>query len=558
MSVALELRAAARAAGRSTSFVPTGQTGMMIEGWGAAVDRLISDFAQGTVEWMVEEGEARGDWVIVEGQGSLDHPAYSLGHARPDPRRDAARDGPRPQGRPDRARLRPPARRVVPDRRPAARSSTLHERVAGLVAPSKVVAIALNTSAIASADDARAEIARVAAADRAAGRRPRPVRRPVRCGPGSSTRSTRCRGSRRSCSVTLDLRPEVLHLAPARPVPDRPLRSRRGPCRHDGRGRAPRRPLPGRHVGLGEGYPDRFYGETVETMAAVLSAPARRRSAHVDPTRATACVAAGRADARRRSPTTAAAKCALDIALHDLVGKRQRSPDRRPARPPRRDPADRLHARHRRARGRRRAGRPGGRASRPSRSSAAARPTSRRSRPSGRSSTGRSGSTPTPAGSRTTPSRLLPELERLGVELIEQPFPAHRLDQLRWLQERSSLPIVADESAVTIDDLEALVGVVAGVNVKLAKCGGVGPARADAGARARARLPDVPRLHGGDVGRRSRRRRPSRRWPTGSTSTATCCSPTTRSTGLELGDDCRWRLAGRARALRRPPPARIS
>jgi L-alanine-DL-glutamate epimerase-like enolase superfamily enzyme len=72
---------------------------------------------------------------------------------------------------------------------------------------------------------------------------------------------------------------------------------------------------------------------------------------------------------------------------------------------------------------------------------------------------------------------LLPDLVRLGVELIEQPFPARRLDQLRWLQERSSLPIVADESAVTIEDLDGLVGAVAGVNVKLAKCGGVGPAR---------------------------------------------------------------------------------
>ncbi len=72
--------------------------------------------------------------------------------------------------------------------------------------------------------------------------------------------------------------------------------------------------------------------------------------------------------------------------------------------------------------------------------------------------------------------RLLPELQRLGVELIEQPFPARALPRLRWLQERSPLPIVADESCETEADLEALVGVVVGVNVKLMKCGGVGPA----------------------------------------------------------------------------------
>jgi L-Ala-D/L-Glu epimerase len=70
---------------------------------------------------------------------------------------------------------------------------------------------------------------------------------------------------------------------------------------------------------------------------------------------------------------------------------------------------------------------------------------------------------------------LIPELVRLGVELIEQPFPAHQLAQLRWLQERCPLPIIADESSVDIHDLEGLVGVVAGVNVKIMKCGGVGP-----------------------------------------------------------------------------------
>ncbi len=72
--------------------------------------------------------------------------------------------------------------------------------------------------------------------------------------------------------------------------------------------------------------------------------------------------------------------------------------------------------------------------------------------------------------------RLLPELQRLGVELIEQPFAARALPRLRWLQERSPLPIVADESCETEADLESLVGVVAGVNVKLMKCGGPGPA----------------------------------------------------------------------------------
>ena len=71
---------------------------------------------------------------------------------------------------------------------------------------------------------------------------------------------------------------------------------------------------------------------------------------------------------------------------------------------------------------------------------------------------------------------LIPELDRLGVELIEQPFKARMLPELRWLKERSSLPIMADESAVFPEDLPMLQGVVDGVVVKLAKCGGIGPA----------------------------------------------------------------------------------
>ena len=71
---------------------------------------------------------------------------------------------------------------------------------------------------------------------------------------------------------------------------------------------------------------------------------------------------------------------------------------------------------------------------------------------------------------------LIPELDRLGVELVEQPFKARMVPELRWLRERSSLPIMADESAVFVEDLPMLEGAVDGVVVKLAKVGGIGPA----------------------------------------------------------------------------------
>lgn len=59
-----------------------------------------------------------------------------------------------------------------------------------------------------------------------------------------------------------------------------------------------------------------------------------------------------------------------------------------------------------------------------------------------------------------------------GVEYVEQPMPKHALRDLARLQAVSPLPIVADESAETIEDLPDLAGTVAGVNVKLMKCGG--------------------------------------------------------------------------------------
>src|SRR5581483_9213845 len=69
MTVALELDRAARARGLASEFVPTGQTGMAIAGWGIAVDAVVSDFIAGAAERLVVEGVERGGELLwVEGQ----------------------------------------------------------------------------------------------------------------------------------------------------------------------------------------------------------------------------------------------------------------------------------------------------------------------------------------------------------------------------------------------------------------------------------------------------------------------------------------------------------
>ncbi len=273
--------------------------------------------------------------------------------------------------------------------------------------------------------------------------------------------------------MTLDLRSEVLHLG----LRD-PFRIARSD--HDA-GHAVTTVVvelrddrfPG-HVGIGEGYPDRFYGDTVETMAAVSPLLLDAVGAF-DPT-PDGLVAAGERIAAAIAHH-GGAKCALDIALHDLAGKVSGRPiadllDLHDEIPPTDftlgldEPAVVAERAVRAARF-------------PALKIKCGGPSDLATLEAVRAVY--DGPIRVDANTGWQPDdalALLPELERLGVELIEQPFPARRLDQLRWLQERSSLPIVADESAVTIDDLDALVGVVAGVNVKLAKCGGVGPARA--------------------------------------------------------------------------------
>ncbi|WP_135823858.1 DUF1611 domain-containing protein [Halorussus ruber] len=77
MTATLELLEAARERGADAGFIPTGQTGIMIENWGNPIDRVVSDFTAGAVEEMILERGDDYDYLFVEGQGSIVHPAYS-------------------------------------------------------------------------------------------------------------------------------------------------------------------------------------------------------------------------------------------------------------------------------------------------------------------------------------------------------------------------------------------------------------------------------------------------------------------------------------------------
>ncbi len=159
-TVAVELDLEARRRGLASVFVPTGQTGIAIAGWGIAVDAVIADFLAGAAERLVVEGAERGGKLLfVEGQGSLIHPLYSgvtLGlvhgaapHLFVLCHRAGATEIEDSPGHPI-----PPLRELV----------ELHERIALPRRPAKVACLALNTAEIASDDEARGVIEAEAAA----------------------------------------------------------------------------------------------------------------------------------------------------------------------------------------------------------------------------------------------------------------------------------------------------------------------------------------------------------------------------------------------------------
>ena len=234
-------------------------------------------------------------------------------------------------------------------------------------------------------------------------------------------------------------------------------------------------------VGLGEGYPDTYYGESPATMAVVLPRLLEALAPVEEDLRGDLETARAALEAAEGLMTVAiahhgAAKCALDIALHDLVGKRLGIPVREllgvaGTIPPTDftlgiDTPEVVAQRAQRA------------ASFPALKIKVGGPADLATLRAVRGVF--DGPLRVDANTGWTPAiarDLVSALVDLGVELIEQPFPPRRYGWLRDLQAISPLPIVADESAVTIEDLDALDGVVAGVNVKLAKCGGMGPAK---------------------------------------------------------------------------------
>jgi uncharacterized NAD-dependent epimerase/dehydratase family protein len=157
MTVSLELVRAAGEAGINARFVPTGQTGVLIAGWGICIDRVVADFAAGAAEQLVLYAAHEGaEFIVVEGQGAINHPAYAavtlalMTGCAPDalvlvadPRRDRIETYPTPT-------------------LSYSESISIHERLLATVKPAPVVGIALNTHGL-NDDDARAEIERARA-----------------------------------------------------------------------------------------------------------------------------------------------------------------------------------------------------------------------------------------------------------------------------------------------------------------------------------------------------------------------------------------------------------
>jgi L-alanine-DL-glutamate epimerase-like enolase superfamily enzyme len=237
--------------------------------------------------------------------------------------------------------------------------------------------------------------------------------------------------------------------------------------------------------GWGEADPSRFYGETADSVAAALEL-FRPSIETADPWAAESA----EEEIGRALRWNGAAKAAVSAALHDLAAKRLGIPLHRmwgldPARAPRTSftigIGDEGELRRKVAEAARypilkvKLGTPGDEAIIRTVRDAAPDKVLR-----------------VDANAGWTPKRALDMIEllaELDVEFVEQPLPPHDVEGLRFVRDRSPLPIIADESCVLATDIPRLAGAVDGINIKLAKCGCVREAqRMIATARAHGML----------------------------------------------------------------------
>jgi uncharacterized NAD-dependent epimerase/dehydratase family protein len=156
MTVMLQVRDALRSRGTRATFVPTGQTGIFIDGWGICVDAVVADFIAGAAEQLTLHAAKDSDIVLVEGQGSILHPGYSgvslgLLHGSLPHALIACHQPTRTTFRHNAWLPIPPLRDVI----------ALHEAIANPLRPVKTIGISLNTVEM-TEREARAEVDRVA------------------------------------------------------------------------------------------------------------------------------------------------------------------------------------------------------------------------------------------------------------------------------------------------------------------------------------------------------------------------------------------------------------
>jgi len=235
--------------------------------------------------------------------------------------------------------------------------------------------------------------------------------------------------------------------------------------------------------GWGEADPSRYYGETADTVLAVLE----RLAPHLP--RDPFDLEAAEARFAEVVPKNGAARAALSAALHDLVGKRLNQPVWKlwgldPARAPHSsftiglDTPEKMRQKV---------------------TEAAAYPilkiklgTDRDEQilRAIRDATDKPLRVDANAGwTRERALQMLPILKEYGVEFVEQPLPPDDLEGIAAVRRRGILPVVVDESCIVAADIPRLAGAVDGINIKLAKCGSLREAlRMIATARAHGML----------------------------------------------------------------------